>query len=91
MMITYKEIKTQYVIDHCVGCDQFLPGCSKQNCQHKMILTAIEKQIPAKVIRVEDPWTSGVICPMCKHNLTNMEVDLQIERCDCGQLLDWEN
>lgn len=66
-----------------------------------MAISALEKQIPKKVVRVKlrpSEWRSGVYCPACESEQTHTEFftadgtepDEKTTWCsECGQKLDW--
>ena len=85
--MTYEEF-----LEALRGCDTIifrLTGIGEQEYATKdltEIESAVEKQIPTKVIYEADSFTDKYLCPKCRHDMDGYEFPY----CPaCGQKIDW--
>lgn len=57
------------------------------NCENKVAIEALEKQIPKKPIVVDDGWRYWD-CPTCGARVGS-NMDFKYWTCICGQRIDW--
>ena len=91
--MTPKEAKKRILNVHELGVDCDL--LSKEQYEfHKVLLEALEKQIPKKPIDYHYPWA---ICPTCGgsvdcENVKGYILDKEHSHCEhCGQTIDWSD
>ena len=76
--------------DQCCQADSiFCTDTTGARCEAvDMAISALEKQIPLKLIAESDGYTDSFYCPSCKHRIDEDEVEGYCP--DCGQKIYWE-
>lgn len=89
--MTYEEVRNNFIQD--LAENAYLSMCSME--EMKIVIKALDKQIPKKPINVEKHYYN---CPCCKQDLGVSDDDIFVYEnptpmyCHkCGQALDWSD